>query len=794
MPQTCHHCGKDTSQNLVIFNRLPFCCSGCKTVYCLIHENELGNFYSLYPKKGNKPHKKQNYPFLEDKSFRKKWETFREGEKVQITLNIPSIHCSACIWVLEHLPQIEKGIQSAEVNFTKRKLILFYDEKKIKLQSICYLLNQLGYPPDFSLSSQKKVESQKKKRALWLKIGIAGFAFGNTMFLSIATYFETDDPWLMDLRPWFDFIMFAMSLPVVFYAANDYFTHALKSLLNKMWSLDLPIALGVSVLFLKSIHNAFFLQTLPYFDSLTGLVFFLLLGKYMQRKVYDSFSFERDYKSFFPLAVSVLTQENTEKTIHVSEIKKGNQMVLKPDEIIPVDAKAISTSVILDYSFVTGESRDVELKKGAEIFAGGRVKKKAIIVEAQKTLDQSYLIQLWNKNKNGEKSLEKSHSLADRFSRFFTPTIISISLFSGVIWGFIDPSRVVEIMAAILIVACPCALALSEPFVLGNMLRYFGRIGFYLKNTDAILRIAATDHWVFDKTGTLTQIGNDKVSFFGNKALEDIEKKALRSIVYQSSHPLSKAIFNHLDKYEWSREIQIKQFPGYGIETEIEGHRYRLGSSDFIKRVVSEGQNSSCVFVEIDGVYRGGFSIKQNFRRNIELLLRKVGNRAISILSGDSPHEQDYLEKITPPQTTLLFEQNPFEKIHYIQKLNKTKKVLMFGDGLNDAGALKRSHAGIAISNQNHMFTPACDAILLGEKLPKFNLIFDTLKESIRWVRISLIFSLLYNLIGISIAIMGYLNPIVAAILMPSSSITVVLLASLSTALLNQKLLIKLKT
>lgn len=195
MPQTCHHCGKDTSQNLVIFDRLPFCCSGCKTVYCLIHENELGNFYSLYPKKGNKPHKKQNYPFLEDESFRKKWETFREGKKVQITLNIPSIHCSACIWVLEHLPQIEKGIQSAEVNFTKRKLILFYDEKKIKLQSICYLLNQLGYPPDFSLSSQKKGETQKDKRTLWLKIGIAGFAFGNTMFLSIA--FQ-ESPWEQD--------------------------------------------------------------------------------------------------------------------------------------------------------------------------------------------------------------------------------------------------------------------------------------------------------------------------------------------------------------------------------------------------------------------------------------------------------------------------------------------------------------------------------------------------------------------------------------------------------------------
>ena len=373
-----------------------------------MHEKELGRFYSIYPEKGNTPADRQNYPFLQDADFRKKWETFREGKKIRISLSIPSIHCSACIWVLEHLSQMEEGILNAEVDFTHKKLHLFFDESQMDLQSICSLLNKLGYPPDFSLSSQKKNETLKKQRTLWIKIGVAGFAFGNTMFLSLATYFETNDPWLIDLRPWWDVLMFSMSIPVVFFSASDYFIQSRKSLLHKVGSLEVPIALGITVLFLKSIHNAFVLGTLPYFDSLCGLVFFLLLGKYMQSRVYESFSFERDYKSFFSLAVRLLTADKKEKTVDVNEIKKGDQIILKPGEVIPVDAKVVHSSMVVDYSFVTGESRELVLEKGVEVFAGGKIKNKTVLVEAQKSLDQSDLIQLWNSHMDKDKLKEES--------------------------------------------------------------------------------------------------------------------------------------------------------------------------------------------------------------------------------------------------------------------------------------------------------------------------------------------------------------------------------------------------
>lgn len=795
MSRVCHHCGKSNNNAGITFDNLYFCCQGCKAVYRLIHKNELGDFYDLYPNKGNIPSRASNYAFLDDKIFCQKLEEFRAEDQVQISLSVPGIHCSACIWILENLPRIKSGIVRAEVQFSNRILSLFFDESKIDLKRICLILDQLGYPPDFSLSSQKNPQSHKKNRELWIKIGLSGFAFGNTMFLSLATYFETDETWLVELRPWFDMLMFVMSLPVVFYAAKDYFIQSLKSIQNKFWSLDIPIAIGISVLFLKSIHNAFVLHTLPYFDSLAGLVFFLLIGKYMQKRVYQSFSFERDYRSFFPMAVSIISSGNKEKSIPINEIQKADHIILKPGEIIPVDGEVLNRSAILDYSFVTGESREVISKKGDKVFAGAKVLKRNTRVKAEKTLDQSYLVRLWNQKDKGGESPKNTPSLADRLSRIFTPVILAVSLIAGGVWMLVDSSRVVEVVAAVLIVACPCALALSGPFVLGNMLRYMGRIGCYIKNTGALLRIVSTNHWVFDKTGTLTQTGGQESIFFrGKKPLSESEKQAIRSLVYSSNHPLSRAIFNHLRGIKWSREVETKQLTGKGLEAQINGHLYRLGSAELVKGCREKDGFGSSVHLSVDENYRGHFEIRHRFRKNIAQLFQNMGNRNVSILSGDHPYEASFLEKITPQNSDLRFHQSPFEKIEHIKKLRKKNKVLMFGDGLNDAGALKESDSGIAISNESHLFTPACDAILTGKRLTQFPIIFHALEKSIRLVRFSFVFSLVYNTIGISIACLGYLTPIIAAVLMPLSSISVVLFASLSTSVLYNGLLKKLKS
>ena len=784
----CFHCGNKVTSTKSTEEKLFFCCTGCETVYRIIHINDLGAFYTHYPQKGLAPKKVKSYAFLENETLYEDCIQFKDGNKIRIKLSIPNMHCSACIWILEHLSHIEPAILHSHVTFSKRRIHLIFDNQKTSMKDIAILLDRLGYPPDFSIGKDNEMQQQKRNRSLWLKIGIAGFAFGNSMFLALPTYFQKTEPWLDELSPWFNALMFALSIPVVFYAARDYFILSYKSISNKVWSLDIPIAIGISVLFLKSIHAAFIAHELPYFDSLTGLVFFLLLGQYMQRSVYRLADFERGYRSFFPIGVSVVAQDETEHIVAVDRIKKNDCMLLRPDEIIPVDGIASSEEVHIDYSFVTGESAAVIKKKGDTVFAGGKIQKQVSIIQASKPMDKSFLLQLWQEEVSKEHQQLEKASFADRISRYFTPAILAISALSGIAWLFIDATRALEVVVAVLIVACPCALALSSPFILGNMVRYFGKLELLLKNNAAIEKIAATNHWVFDKTGTLSDATKTAIFFSGNIPLSMGEKEVIKSMVYQSTHPMSKAVFRYLKNVPWNKSIAVKQEIGKGISAQVGRKKYRIGSADFIG--VKENQiSASGVYVAIDGVFRGYFNVRQAFRPQLEILFQNIPIQRLSILSGDSEKDKKMLQRLVPKNTQMYFNQSPFNKVDYIaSRQDLGEKVLMVGDGLNDAGALVKSNAGIAVNDGTHMFTPKCDAIIAANRVVSLPVFWWGMKKSNQLVYVSFGFSLLYNLIGMGIAIAGGLSPIVAAILMPLSSMSVVGFASLSTAWLYKKI------
>lgn len=786
---SCYHCGAPVLEKNFKKEGKNFCCSGCVMVYKIIHQQHLESFYTHFPKKGVTPKKnKQPYTFLADKEMWKAWINFQEGTTLSVSLFIPSIHCSACIWILEHLHQIEPGILHSHVTFSTRSLHLVFDEEKKSMLDVVRLLNQLGYPPDFSLEGQKQIENKKRNRALWLKIGIAGFAFGNTMFLAIATYFEQREPWLDQLRPWFDTIMFVLSVPVVIYSAQDYFIHSVKSIRKQIWSLDIPIALGISVLFLKSTHAIFIAHELPYFDSLTGLVFFLLLGQYMQQSVYSASDFEHKYASFFPIGVTVIHAKKEDRVVAVGKLKKGNCMFLRPEEIIPVDGIVKEHNIHVDYSFVTGESDVVLKKKGEAVYAGGRIKEQGALITVSKTMDESFLLQLWEQDLTQKKDSKEVSSFSDQISRYFTPIILLISAFAGIGWLFIDPSKAIEVVVAVLIVACPCALALSSPFIFGNMVRYFGSLGFLMKNNSSIEKIAGTKHWVLDKTGTLTDVDKTSVFFKGATRLSKKEKQVIKSMAHQSTHPLSVAIFRHLSKSDYDATLVCSQVVGGGITTCVDEKTYMLGSARFLNYTISENTTSS-VHIAINNTYRGVFEMKQYFRDGIRKIFEDAPVDRLSIVSGDNAKDKKSLKSIVSPETAIYFEQDPFAKVAYVKSLQATgDKVLMVGDGLNDAGALMQSDAGVAVRSDMHMFTPKCDAILNANKVIWLAVFYWGMKQSIRLVRISFGFSLLYNFIGIGIAVAGVLNPVIAAILMPLSSISVVVFASLSTAHLNKQL------
>ncbi|NNC70645.1 MAG: HAD-IC family P-type ATPase, partial [Flavobacteriaceae bacterium] len=641
------------------------------------------------------------------------------------------------------------------------------------------LLSSIGYEPTISLESDTDIK-RKVNRSLIYKVAVAGFAFGNIMLLSFPEYFQTDGFWLEKYRPLFRTIIFITSLPVVFYAATDYFVSAYKGLKHKILNIDVPIALGISVLFLRSSYEILFNVGQGYFDSLSGFVFFLLVGKIFQEHTYNFLSFERDYKSYFPIAVTKINEDKTESIISIHNVQRGDRLLIRNKELIPVDGILISKSAEIDYSFVTGESLPVLKRSGDKIFAGGKQLTEAVEMEVLQSITQSYLTQLWNNDVFNNDKISKIKNLTDSISKQFTIMVLIIAFLSGVYWYFKDVTMVANVVTAVLIVACPCALALSAPFALGNMLRILGKRKMYLKNTEVIENLARIDTIIFDKTGTITT-NSAKITYTG-KPLSFEEKTAIASVLRNSNHPLSRKIYSSLNCTQLDDVISFKEIVGQGIQAIVNQKSIKIGSSKFVGASEPKSYQTK-VYISIDDLVLGKFIFKNSYRNQIRTLFnRLIEYYHLGILSGDNEGEKVILQKLLPSQTELTFNQTPNDKLNYIQAIqDKGGIVLMIGDGLNDAGALKQSDVGLVITDDINVFSPASDGIIDASKFSEINELLRLSKKTLGIIKISFVISLLYNVIGMYFAINGLLSPIIAAILMPLSSVTIVIFVTIAT-------------
>jgi len=788
----CVHCGEDCGRNPIMFEGKPFCCNGCVNVYKLLNDNKLYKYYELENTPGVKIDEKieasGKFSFLDLEEVKTSLLEFSEGGISKITFYIPAIHCSSCIWLLENLYRLHKSILQSTVNFVKKEVYITFKNENISLRQVAELLASLHYTPLITLANTTKKASNSYSKQLLYKIGVAGFAFGNTMLFSMPEYLPGKELLGNEFRLWFGILNFLLALPVIFYCASDYFLSAYKNLKHKVLNIDFPISIGIIAIFLES-SWVIFQQTGPgYMDSLAGLLFFLLVGKWYQNRTYQALSFERDYKSYFPVAVTVL-ENGEEKNVMLKNLQVNQQIVIRNLELIPADALIVEGEANIDYSFVSGEATAVQKKVGEEVFAGGRQIGTAIILEVTKEVAQSKLTKLWNQDHHKPAASKSIITTIDKVSRFFTFFVLSVAVLSAVFWAFFEPALAVRVFSSVLIVACPCALALSVPFSFGNTMRIFGRLGFYLKETDVVEKFNSITTIVFDKTGTITKSQNVEVQYNG-EPLSDTEWAMIKALTKHSTHPQSAVIYNWCKSNSNENVVDYKEFAGKGIEGTINETNVKLGSFTFTNsRKTEHNPASSRVYVSFNGHNKGFFSLSNSYREGVEDIIATLGKTYdLHLLSGDNANERAVLQKWFPNKTQLHFEQSPEMKRNYIEKLrNENHNVLMIGDGLNDAGALNNSNVGISIADNIYHFSPACDAILEAEKFRYLTKFIHFSKISMKVVRISLFISLLYNIIGLSFAVRGLLSPVIAAILMPASSVTVVAFVTAATSLLSKK-------
>jgi Cu+-exporting ATPase len=784
---SCFHCGDNCDKNVINFQEKTFCCNGCKTVYEIFSENDLTCYYDLQSSPGAIPKDIEGkYDFLTQQNIIDKLVEFDDGNMQIINLFIPHIHCSSCIWILENLNKLNKNISLSQVDFGKKSVRIHYNSKAYSLKEAVVLLSSIGYEPYISLDDFSAGKKQVS-RTLIYKLGIAGFAFGNVMFLSFPEYFEVGEFWLEQYKPLFRWLMFAFSLPVVFYASQDYFISAYKGLRARILNIDVPIALGIVVLFIRSTIDIAFDLGSGFFDSLTGLVFFLLLGKFFQQKTYSFLSFERDYKSYFPIAVTKITSES-EVPIQVYEIVKGDRILIRNEELIPVDGILISGNAKIDYSFVTGESKTISKKSGDKLFSGGKQTSGVIEMEAIKTVEQSYLTQLWSNDVFTKAKEDGFTTLTNTISKRFTIAVLSIAFISTTYWLFTDASVAMNVFTSVLIIACPCAIALAAPFTLGNLLRIFGKQKFYLKNATVIEQLAAINTIIFDKTGTITSNKKSTATYDGITLSKD-EELLLKNTLRGSNHPLSRTLYELLKEHDIITLDQFEEHLGKGIEATHKENKIKIGSAGFVGSSDTSVLNTT-VHISSNNTYKGKFTFYNSYRKGLSKLFNKLKRQFdLVILSGDNEGELENLKKMLPSKTKMLFNQKPEDKLEYIKyHQSEGAKVLMIGDGLNDAGALAQSNVGIAISENVNVFSPACDAILDASQFNKLSSFINASKSAINIVKWSFALSFIYNVIGLYFAVTGQLAPVIAAILMPLSSISVVVFTTFATNFIGRRL------
>jgi len=784
LPHSCFHCHDVCPDDHLHIEDKYFCCDGCKMVFEILNTHNLCEYYALDVQPGqslkNQRHAKA-FAYLDDPEVQEKLLEFNNGQTAQVTFYLPQMHCVSCIWLLENLYKLDAGVTYSRVTFLKKTATIQYNPEQTSLRKMAALLSSIGYAPEINLGDIDNAKPKFISKRLAYQIGIAGFAFGNIMLFSFPDYVGMDAEtyrWFADI---FGYLSVILAVPVLLVSARDYLVSAWNGLRQGHLNIEIPLCLALLSLFGRSIWEIFTHTGPGYLDSFAGLTFLLLIGKWFQQRTWSELSFERDYKSYFPVAASLKNGEE-ETSVPVNRLVPGDIIVVRSQEIIPADGILLKGSAQVDYSFVTGEAEPQTIKSGERIFAGGKQVGESIEVSLTRRVSQSYLTRLWNDQAFKENEQGQVTKLADQAGRIFSWMILVFGVGAFLYWMPTDMGRAINAFTAVMIVACPCTVALSIPFTLGNIMRILGRHRFYLKNIKTVESFSAIDSVIFDKTGTITNVAQQSYQFKG-KPLNAADKVAIRSLTKHSSHPLSRRLYESMPEVPVVAPENFREIPGLGIQGKVQGRELKIGSAAFVG---AEGQG---LFISIDGENKGCYEVKSRYRVGLMQILayfrqtkaaswfgkKQSDFNHVWLLSGDQDREATALAPFFPERETMLFERSPQDKLEFVKKLQRHgRQVMMLGDGLNDAGALRQSNLGVVVAEDTNNFTPACDAILHAdefENLPKF---VELARAGVSTVKKSYAVAIIYNIIGLGYSVTGHLSPLVAAVLMPTSWISIV--------------------
>jgi Cu+-exporting ATPase len=782
----CRHCGDPCAgTDAIVTADGAFCCRGCETVFSILKAHDLGGFYAceIPPGLSQKTAAARDgslFAALDDAAVARRLVIFDDGQRARATFQVPAIHCASCVWLLERLWRLDAGIVRTEVDLLRRAVVVDFDPGSTTIRRIAEQLTALGYEPAITVEDATSAPPAARRR-LYLQLGVAGFAFGNVMLFSIPRYANGAplDPAFQHL---FDALNLFFALPVLLFSASDFFRSAWNAIRMRTMALDVPIALGLIALFGRSAADIALGRGEGFFDSFSGLVFFLLVARLFQMKMFERIAFDRTYRSFLPLTVRI--ERGAELiAIPLEQLRPGDCIVVRPREIVPADAVLLDAGEAgrggaIDYAFTTGESTPVPVEVGEVVRAGGRAAGSTLRLRVLREVSHSDLARLWQNPVFGRQKPRWLTNVNAAFGTWFTVAAVVLAIAGAIAW-WPDAAGSASVATAVLIIACPCALTLSAPIALGTAAACLGRSGVYLKDPAVALDLSRIDTVVFDKTGTLTTAGAAPVVEIEGIGARDWP--LVRALAAASAHPASRAIAAaecdgaSTPDYRDLTATAVREVPGQGVRGLVAGVPIAIGRAEFVAREARAPiDGPDAVTFVAAGCARGWVRIGATSRPGIDEAARAVaGAHDVFLLSGDHDGGQGMWQALFGARAR--FRQSPDDKLAFVRAARSHgRRVLMIGDGLNDAGALAAADVGMAVSDETACMTPACDALVRGGRLADLPRFLRYARRARQVVALCFIVSIAYNAVGLAFALRGALTPLAAAVLMPISSLTVV--------------------
>jgi Cu+-exporting ATPase len=777
---SCDHCQQSYEQDIMIEDSSNgkthyFCCNGCQGVYHLLNSDGMGSFYDKLGK-----NKIERPLALEEDSSQFDMDSFKqryiketsEGFS-RVDLIIEGIHCAACVWLNEKILDETDGVVEATINFSNNKAKIIWDEDTISLSQIIDKIRSIGYNAYPYERTESEKQAVKKNRDYFLKMSIAIFASLNIMMIGVAKYTGFFTGMSASMLQMVHVAEFIFATPVLFYSGQIFFKGAYYGLRNKIINMDFLVITGATLTYIYSLFVLFGSQGHSYFDSVAMIITFVLVGKYLEVIGKKSATDTMDkIKAYIPLEATVI-KDNVKEVVPIDTIIVGDIIEVKNGEKASVDGEVISGISSFDESSISGESIPVKKEIGDKVYSGtinldGVIRYKATKNYANSTLNT--IVELLEDALNSKPEIEQ---LTNNLSRYFSITILILALATFLGWQFSggDFEKALIITISVIVIACPCALALATPIASLVGISWLSSRGLLFKEAKYIETFNKIDTVVFDKTGTLT---NGKLNVtkatFTNKDEDNIN--LLYSLVDSSTHPVSIGIKNYLkDNFENLKHLDLEnvnQIPAVGLEAQYKEKKLFGGKDESL-------QTTSFVFKINDEVlisFELEDSLKSYAKETIAYL--KENNIEVVMCSGDN---QSVVKKIADQIgiTNYFASMDPKEKAKYIQTLkNENKTVMMVGDGVNDTVALAHADIAIAMGNSADITLSVSDVVVMNNKLEGIIDSFIISKRTFKFIKQNLKISLLYNLLTIPLAIAGYVIPLIAALSMSLSSLLVV--------------------